>query len=241
MSTEDKFIDAGQIAVEMQMPYTREVERPFYAWYIDCLQKSLCFSGRARPKEYWMYQLVGGIVAIGVSILLFFIMYLLGSAVLGAGGEAAGAGIAMAMLMLITGFWVVSLLPGLAACVRRTHDINVSGWVMLLAFVPGGNIALFVMMCLEGTAGENRYGKNPIQNPPARGTEFLSTVSSSYIQGLSAFSFFCPVCGLFLWATTKKSLPLISKKLLLWSAVGTIVTLAICILLSVGMSGNGYY
>ncbi len=220
--------------------YTQGIERPFYAWFVDCLQKSICFSGRARPKEYWMYQLVQGIAIICVFIIMFITIAVVGSITYETEMNMFGISVAMTMYFLTFGFLIVSYLPGLSVCVRRIHDLNLSGWLMLLALVPGGNIALLIMMCLSGTAGENQFGKNPIQYPPARGTEFLATVPPSYIQGLCVFSFFCPVCGFILWGTTKKDLPLISKKMLTWSVVGTFVTLAVCFILSLITNANGY-
>jgi uncharacterized membrane protein YhaH (DUF805 family) len=50
-------------------------------------------------------------------------------------------------------------LPGLAVLVRRLHDINCSGWFVLLALIPYlGGLALFVMSLLSGTKGPNNYG-----------------------------------------------------------------------------------
>jgi uncharacterized membrane protein YhaH (DUF805 family) len=55
------------------------------------------------------------------------------------------------------------LLPNLAVTVRRLHEIDRSGWWMLIVFVPiVGAIVLFVFMCLRGTAGPNRFGQEPM-------------------------------------------------------------------------------
>jgi uncharacterized membrane protein YhaH (DUF805 family) len=54
------------------------------------------------------------------------------------------------------------LIPSLAVSVRRLHDIDRSGWWILIALVPLiGGIVLVVFALLEGTAGDNRYGPNP--------------------------------------------------------------------------------
>ena len=53
-------------------------------------------------------------------------------------------------------------LPGLAVAVRRLHDVDRSGWWLLLAFVPLiGIIVLIVWWCTEGTRGPNRFGPDP--------------------------------------------------------------------------------
>lgn len=49
-----------------------------------------------------------------------------------------------------------------AVTVRRLHDTNRSGWWYLLSFIPLiGDLVLFIFMCLKGTEGENRFGKDP--------------------------------------------------------------------------------
>ena len=56
-------------------------------------------------------------------------------------------------------FSLLILLPFLGLTVRRLHDINFSGWWVLLAFIPiVGFIALIVFGCIPGTEGENKYG-----------------------------------------------------------------------------------
>jgi uncharacterized membrane protein YhaH (DUF805 family) len=61
-------------------------------------------------------------------------------------------------------FSLVSLIPGLAVSVRRLHDQDRSGWLLLLGLIPFlGWFALLVFMCLDGTHGANRFGPDPKQ------------------------------------------------------------------------------
>lgn len=54
------------------------------------------------------------------------------------------------------------LIPGLAVSVRRLHDINKSGWMMLITFIPLiGYIWLIVLFATNGNTGINEYGKDP--------------------------------------------------------------------------------
>lgn len=53
------------------------------------------------------------------------------------------------------------LLPGLAVAVRRLHDINKSGWWLLLALVPLVNLYLIYLYCQDSQPGDNQYGANP--------------------------------------------------------------------------------
>ncbi len=59
-------------------------------------------------------------------------------------------------------YWLAVLVPGLAVCVRRLHDIDKSGWFILVSLIPAvGGIILLVLLCLDGTPGDNRYGPSP--------------------------------------------------------------------------------
>jgi uncharacterized membrane protein YhaH (DUF805 family) len=46
--------------------------------------------------------------------------------------------------------------------VRRLHDIDRTGWWVLISLVPViGTIVLLVFAALDGTPGQNRFGPNP--------------------------------------------------------------------------------
>jgi uncharacterized membrane protein YhaH (DUF805 family) len=57
-------------------------------------------------------------------------------------------------------------LPGLAVSVRRLHDLDRTGWWLLLAFTVIGIILLIVWDCMRGTAGPNRFGPDPLAGMP---------------------------------------------------------------------------
>ncbi len=58
------------------------------------------------------------------------------------------------------------LIPSIAVSVRRLHDIDRTGWWLLIALVPlVGAIVLIVFHVLDGTPGPNRYGPNPKTAP----------------------------------------------------------------------------
>ena len=54
------------------------------------------------------------------------------------------------------------IIPNVAVQVRRLHDQDRSGWLILLFMIPyvGGLIGL-VFMCIGGTPGPNRFGPDP--------------------------------------------------------------------------------
>ena len=63
----------------------------------------------------------------------------------------------IACAALIVGF--VIGLTGLSVGVRRLHDSDKTGWLLLLGFIPIlGWIAVIVLLVLPATPGPNRFG-----------------------------------------------------------------------------------
>jgi uncharacterized membrane protein YhaH (DUF805 family) len=109
--------------------------------------------GRLRYLAYVMgaYLLFGVLMAVtGASLFSF--------------RSPTGAG-AFSMLLFFAGliaFFVFSLMAG----VQRVHDMDWSGWTMLLLFVPlVGAIMGLIMLFKGGTEGANRFGAPPTPNP----------------------------------------------------------------------------
>ena len=116
-------------------------------WYLKVLKNYAGFSGRARRKEYWMFVLFNIIFAIIAAIL---------DNVLGLAMEGVGYGVLYMLYALAT------LIPGLAVCVRRLHDVGKSGWFILISLIPFiGAIWLLVVLCGDSNPGDNQYGPNP--------------------------------------------------------------------------------
>jgi uncharacterized membrane protein YhaH (DUF805 family) len=117
-------------------------------YYFDVLQKYAVFSGRATRSEYWYFTLFNLLVSVILGLI-----GLLVSRAMGATPSAA--------LLLFDLYALAVLLPGLGVSVRRLHDINFSGWWILLSLVPLGGLVLLVLYCLDSQPGENRFGPNP--------------------------------------------------------------------------------
>lgn len=115
-------------------------------WYLKVLKEHYAdFNGRARRQEYWMFLLFNVIATIVVAIVDG-----LQSLVTGVPGILYG----------LYSFGV--LIPGLAVSVRRLHDLNKSGWMLLVGLIPlVGGIIVLVWMCTEGEKGTNQYGADP--------------------------------------------------------------------------------
>ena len=65
-------------------------------------------------------------------------------------------------MILCYGYTLAVLIPSLAVCVRRLHDIGKSGWNYLIVLIPFvGAIIMIVWFCSDSQAGENNWGSNP--------------------------------------------------------------------------------
>jgi len=112
------------------------------------------FEGRARRSEYWWFTLINAIFGIVVFILSIVVLIIFGSL------ELPGVGAVIFLLMNVIYAFAV-FVPSFAAGVRRLHDIDKSGWLMVLAFVPLASIVLLILLFVEGTPGPNQFGADP--------------------------------------------------------------------------------
>ena len=95
------------------------------------------FKGRSRRSEFWYWTLFSYLGLLAATIV-----------------DAVTTGF---LLQLV--FGLATFLPGLAVAVRRLHDIDKSGWWVLLVFaIVIGLIILIVWYIREGTKGQNRFG-----------------------------------------------------------------------------------
>ena len=111
-----------------------------------CLKKFATFDGRASRSEYWWFQFF--------YILVVIVAVILDGVLVGGNLETAGALEIVSQLILI--------LPVLAVTARRLHDVDRSGWWMLVALTIVGLIPLFIWWLAPGTNKKNKYG-NPIK------------------------------------------------------------------------------
>lgn len=119
-------------------------------------KKYATFTGRASRSEYWWWALISG----GVSIVLNLITSLAGAAgttTNASGATVPGPGALVGVILLVV--WALAVLvPSLALVVRRLHDVNFSGWMILIGLVPFlGGLALLVFMILPSKPEGQRF------------------------------------------------------------------------------------
>ena len=92
------------------------------------------FNGRSRRSEYWWFTLFNIIVSGIIGFILPDLAWILSLAV---------------------------LVPGLALCIRRLHDVGKSGWFYLWMLLPlVGWIIVLIQFCKDSTE-DNQWGPNP--------------------------------------------------------------------------------
>ncbi len=129
-----------------------------------CLKKKYGnFSGRASRSEFWFFYLFL-VIGYTIAICTMFISIKL-------------------FIGILSIFILAMIIPSLAVTVRRLHDINKSGWFILLplpfdimervleesspnlslvflVMSLGLYIYLLVLYCTDGDKKNNRFGKN---------------------------------------------------------------------------------
>lgn len=96
------------------------------------------FSGRATRSEMWTFVLINALITIVIGSI-------------------------HALWLISTIFSLSALIPSLAINVRRLHDTNRTGWLLVIGLIPIiGSLILFVLFLLEGTWGDNQYGPDPL-------------------------------------------------------------------------------
>lgn len=58
-------------------------------------------------------------------------------------------------------FYLILACIGMVLIVGRLKDINMSGWFSLLALIPFLNFVFFILYFIDGTVGNNKYGRDP--------------------------------------------------------------------------------
>lgn len=104
-----------------------------------CCKKWVTFTGRASRSEYWWFFLF--------NFLLFLIVPITGL-------------LSVKLIAIIFAIAYIYLtIAMIAVAIRRLHDIDRTGWWILIGLVPVvGFIVLLIFYLTPGTEGSNQYG-----------------------------------------------------------------------------------
>ena len=96
-------------------------------------------SGRASRSEYWF------------NVLWLWLIVILFTLILPLFAIAEG----------IIVIYLTSAILMLPVAIRRLHDINASGWWILIHLIPWFGFLMYIVFLRKGTDGPNKYGEDP--------------------------------------------------------------------------------
>lgn len=109
-----------------------------------CFNKYFVIDGRASRSEYWWFFLFN---------VLFDILCELLDSSMGFEYEEYG------MFFFVS---LITVIPMITVTARRLHDVDKSGWWMLISFTIIGIIPLFIWTISKGEESKNRFGEYPL-------------------------------------------------------------------------------
>ena len=123
------------------------------------------FQGRIRRTTYWLAS-IGTSVAVGVVASVVFAVAI-GMAASGTAADgtvsAAGSTAAGMVMLWLAPLYIAAIWIGIALGVKRCHDRNYPGVMILICLVPflGWLWALIDLGFIDGTPGPNQFGPSP--------------------------------------------------------------------------------
>jgi len=126
-------------------------------------------SGRITRKTF-ILRMVGLFIGLPIMVFVFYlllasIVYLLSLAFNWFGIDVSESVDLIIMILFYAALWlyiVLFIVFSLAQGIKRLHDMNSSGWWVILQFIP--YVSLFYLLWLligDGTIGPNKYGEDP--------------------------------------------------------------------------------
>ena len=116
------------------------------------------FRSRSSRSEYWWATLFLTLASFPVGYIIGFVIAIL---FLTAGFSETTMEIVVVIVMLpIQIFFIIA---STCLVIRRLHDVDKSGWWYLIIFTIIGMIPLLIWYCSKGTDGDNRFGKDPLE------------------------------------------------------------------------------
>ena len=141
--------------------------------YLNAMRRYIDFSGRSSRAEFWFFVLFVFILSVIASVLEAVLF----------GNYGRGVAVLSSLVSLI------HFIPSLSVSVRRLHDIDRTGWWIMLAFLPV--VALVVAM---GGSVMMMFGGGEIDGMAgfaAMGTGLMLTALISLIVLIVLIVFYC--------------------------------------------------
>ena len=108
------------------------------------------FKDRSTRKDFWLVFLCNIIIGFILGTLVSFTK----------GVNPDGTYDMKNIFVILTSLYeIATLIPGLALDVRRMHDINKSGWSVLIVLVPFVGWIIWLVWLCRASVDNNKYGK----------------------------------------------------------------------------------
>ena len=117
----------------------------------SCFKKYVEFTGRSSRSEYWQFTLF--------YTVLTFIAEIVDATIAGVSFWEYDELDGPAFLILT----VLMILPSISVGVRRLHDINKSGYWLLISITIIGVVPLIYWAVQQSDVGSNRFGPDPLE------------------------------------------------------------------------------
>jgi uncharacterized membrane protein YhaH (DUF805 family) len=141
--------------------------------YLNAMRRYFDFSGRSSRAEFWFFVLFVFILSVVANVLDVVLL----------GSYGYGAAVLSSLVSLI------HFIPSLSVSVRRLHDIDRTGWWIMLAFVPVAGLIVAmggsVMMMFGGGEIDGMSGL------AAMGTGLMLTALIFLIVLIVLLVFYC--------------------------------------------------
>lgn len=132
------------------MSFTNAVKAYFLKWND--------FRSRSSRSEYWWATLF---VTLAGFPLGFIVGFVIGFLSVTAGFSETTMENVLAIVILPVQIFII--ISSTCLVIRRLHDVDRSGWWYLIIFTIVGMIPLLIWYCTKGTEGDNRFGKDPLE------------------------------------------------------------------------------
>jgi len=202
ISQEDKFCRncSYQIKIDKSLFHEKSISNSEFTYYSQnvpggfinkmlywtkiVFKKYAVFEGRATRAEFWYYSLFYMIIIAitTLSIVLFSEIF----------KSDDSYNIMVDLLLILLGIWVIiNFIPMLSVTIRRLHDVNLSGWWILVSLIPNiGPIILLILLAKDSYPYDNKYGKSS-----KRLLQFLSDKKDNEINQYKDDFIYCRNCN----------------------------------------------
>jgi len=125
-------------------------------WFLKALKQYADFDGRASRKEYWFFMSFY-FLFLFLSIILNFFLGNLAGGLLQTSSNVFNYG----LIPYIYLFGMI--IPSIAVTIRRLHDSNKSGKLLLLYFIPLFGMLIILIFMFLGSSPEKSKNGQPVK------------------------------------------------------------------------------